>query len=649
MSSAILNLANHSQSPFHGWVRRTIDQKPPFMAGQWKDGSEFVIGDENQQGVRAIDVFVDLPAGGRKTLVLADAFEAAHTMPPWDPGIFGGPMRFNSVAMELVSYKANGAAIESLCRVRAGRTLCLDVWTRWYPGEWYARAEALLVSSNPSVPDMFEGIGDAVLTFGNSVPVVVGAGFAPLLKQGDWLFDGQGRCVPVIFAWPDMLGGDPVKWMSLQAVQMVGGNGLSGPLYPQGTPRLPANFNGAKWAIEKFDPSVHCLNNWEQAPLGPNRNSGDTGSQEDQCFVGAEALVFPGAEIPNYYCSLKLAERPTQHREADGTMLDLARHPQLSFWGGRVNMRISPDKLGKAGEWDYWQAHQCGGPDVEHSFWFRLIMSDRFVDSPAQRYLLQQLVRTYLLTNTAAPGLITSQTWAARAMGWEAAMVLLMKRVKGIGAEQMVSRWRERMVSVILPQLKQRGQWWDTRVDDPRLGPGVWAIAWQQAVGAYWLDVLCQEENIPEGRELCVIAAQAIVDRAWKKLAIPAAAASAMAVPVPRFISVVKQYSGGFLQNEDGTDSGIAARAPALLSLVANESAVDTHVTDQWVCAPQLAVDPNVEPAMDGSFNFFGMCMAPAVLLRNGVSNEKTQELWRWLVDHCTDEGKCKWLPPELP
>ena len=58
------------------------------------------------------------------------------------------------------------------------------------------------------------------------------------------------------------------------------------------------------------------------------------------------------------------------------------------------------------------------------------------------------------------------------------------------------------MVRIAVPLLGMAANWlasklplsgaWDIRVDDSRLGTGAWWMPWQQAIGAYGLDLACR-------------------------------------------------------------------------------------------------------------------------------------------------------------
>lgn len=635
-----IRLANRSPYLFHGWIRRTIDEVPQMKAGI-SNGCTWVLGSESGGDTWFIDVLAKL-APGEEIKMPIEGSQAVDfpEIAPFNPlEKFGGPMTWTDQIMDLIGYRQDGACIWSHCRKRAGATMCLDVWSRWYPGEGYAVGVAKLTSSNPAVEDMVESTSDIMskLRFGDAVIHVGGHG---ILQEGGniwgetdrWLGDGQSRIVPLTFIWPRLLNNDPQQWVNVAAVTQlkIGGNGLSRGLYPQGTPRLAPGFDAGKWAAANYPLCEQTLRTWMWPPLGPNARSGDTGSQEDQCLVGAEPLQFAGAEIPMVFASYAMGQRPCQHKEADGSMLDPARHPKLVFWDGRPHWHtgVSPDRLGKPRGLELWESHNRGGPDVEHPMMFRLCAAHRITGDDALQELIRQQAITYLLQWTIDPSLSTSQAYAARARGWEAANVMLMDRElrdRNLAA-QVMQRFRLRVQQLIIPQWLTEGATGDVRVD-PRLGDGPHSITWQNAVGAYWDDVAGERYGLDDLRAAVAPVAQWIVDNAWHKLG---AGTAARALPTQDV------YTG--LVDGDGFPIRLAA------GIVRRR---DSFSPDMWVSAPAVpTTDPQSAPA-DGSFNYFGMSLAPACVLRRG-ENPKARELWNWLVANMQTEGQAKWMPPEV-
>ena len=72
------------------------------------------------------------------------------------------------------------------------------------------------------------------------------------------------------------------------------------------------------------------------------------------------------------------------------------------------------------------------------------------------------------------------------------------------------------MTTVILPAYGSRpNDVWDPRFDDLRLGKGWWWMPWQQAVGAYGLDLGCAVLGPPSGRTVALNGALAVLRDAF--------------------------------------------------------------------------------------------------------------------------------------
>lgn len=587
-----VRLQNHGTFPYSGWLRATVDVDPGVagpvggdVAGRWVRGRQ--IG----RDAWAVDLLVDLPAGAARLakLLPGDKTAPPPALPvgPADPlAHFGGPVVVAGVVASIVELQTDGAALTAHLRARHGRTLVTDVWIAWYPGQAWAEGEVLTVSSNPAVPDVTEAAGPITVRFGDAVTVLGGSVRDRVAEAETWA-DAQGRAVPVLFVWPRLLtrGSD---WSSVGALAdaKVGRVGITR-AWPAGNPRLPADWDAIGWAVRTYEPARKALSTWDAPPIGPAANSGQTGAQEDQVFVRTEPLRLVGAEIPILWSALAMAKRPCQHREPDGSMLDPAKHvePRLILWDSRPHWHtgVSPDRLGKPRAATNAETRGWSGPDVEHQLVNTLALAHRFHGSRACDYLLQQQATNYPLQWTTTPGWSTSQPYAARAVGWEALLVVHLDREledRALAA-RVVAHWRARVRDVIVPQLRARGDWWDVRRDDPRLGAGDWAIAWQQAAGGYFLQWAGKLLGEPGAIDLGQRACQVVVDRAWR---------------------------------EDAT---------------------------AWRPSPQLPVVGTAP--IDDSFRYFGMALAPAAL----PNDARSQRLMAWLIAQAKSSGDYAWLAPE--
>lgn len=594
----VVQLQNHGAFPYDGWIRANVDTEPTMAAGL-VDGVSWVQGRQTGADTWAVDLHVELPAGKAVRLDLSRSTSwrpPAMHLPSDLLTFFGGPVTIGGVPLQLTGIRQDGAALSVHLRNRLQRTLVGDVWLDWYPGQGWCAGEAMVTSSNPTVPDMVETVGDLQLKFGDAVCFLAGAGFAPLLRAGDTIADGQARAVPVLFVWPRHLtrGSD---WSSVGALadSKIGALGIAHS-WPVGEPHVPASFDVLKWAVGIYSESARRLHTWDPALLGPAPQSGQTGAQEDQGFVRAEPTLLPGAEIPVYWSALKLAARPCHHREVDGSPLDGDRHvePRLILWDSRPHWhtQVSPERWGKPRGLDRSESHGWSGADVEHWLFSTLALAKRYTGSHACDALLEAQARIYPLQHTVTPGWSTSQAYASRAAGWECLAVVHLARALDdrSRAKRVLLHWAQRMESITMPTFETLGDFWDVRRDDPRLGSGDWWMPWQQSVGAFFMDL------------------------------------------------------AGQLHGDVLADDGVRLRKLALrgASVVVRDAWV--QVGTRWQPKPIMPVGGGGVP--DPSFTYFGMPLSVATVLRHEPQHAKARAIWSQLEAEARDVGQAKWLAP---
>ena len=366
------------------------------------------------------------------------------------------------------------------------------------------------------------------------------------------------------------------------------------PTSPFRTAAAPSSY-AYDWAVRHYQNAKNALLTWADPGFGPNRNSADTGAQEEQTFVGSEPLHEPGALIPMLWGAYAMGKRPCQHRESDGSITrdHSHREPRGLMWDGRFDPRlgthpgtrkiVTPELA--AGWW---------GPDVEHLLFFRLWSAYKLTGDRACLALLQQLAAIYPMQWTYEPGWSTSQMYAARAIGWSCAAAVLWgeMRVADEFAFVACENFHMRMKTVTLPQLaKQASEWgidiWDVRVNDPRLGTGNWWLPYQQAIGAYWMDVAGEHRHSDLMRERALAGAKMVM-RCW-----------------------ARDPDGG------------------------------------WSCVPVVAANQEATSPRDRSFAFYGMALAPATILRHDPRDPDALELMRWLVAMARRPDQWRWIAPE--
>ncbi len=592
-----VTVANHWHTASTGWHRTTVDVRPPHAAGTLPDGTRYVLGRQTGRDVWAVDLHLELEPREVRTLNLSTGTASAPpaVAPPEDIfGHFGGWAAVNGVPLGIVSGQVDGAAVSVHLRGRVGRTFVVDAWLDWRPDEpWLVTGEATLTSSNPAVPDVLEAVHDGgyTLTFGDSM-----AWGNVLAPAGDTFADGQARAVPVAFAWPRHAPSYEAWFLTVpqavyRCVCLVGVRELWA---GQGNPRVLPGLNPGEWTGIRYPVALSRIGTWEAAVTGPNMNSADSGAQGDQVFVAGECMFQPGPEQVHYLSALKLAARPNHLRRPDGSPMDPAEVATVQFWHGRPHAQSTHNLLGKSRGIEAVDAHGWWGPDTEHWLANGLTVAARVTGSRALQAELSQQARLYLMSQ-ALPGpghenWVTSGTDAARAIGW--VNILAVHLWENLEDRALAARVRQRaidrMTAVYIPQLTARGDYWDVRRDDPRLGTGDWWIPWQQSVGAYGLDLAGERFGVPEARNVALRGARAVLRDAWRQ------------------------------------DAG------------------------RWLTQPQRPVDTTRDTLRDESFNYFGMSLAVATVLKHEPANATARSIWQQLLASATKEGDLSWLAPEV-
>jgi hypothetical protein len=473
----------------------------------------------------------------------------------------------------------NAAAHEAYLRARITPHLHASLWTRHYD-EASCTAEFVLTAANASIPDLVSVVPDVRINWIGAQTLVPGLQFGkPLMVRGDSMADGQSRAWPLVFVWPAKMKDADWPSVAAQAEFGISANGVAR-LWPLGTP-APRKVD----VRAMFNESLASLHRWKKPRgLGVNEISYDTGAQEDQIYVGAECAL-PGGELARYMVALNVFKRPSLQLEASGALLDLAKHPKLVYWNGRVHWHegVSPDRLSKPALPGLSESHNWIGPDVEHWLMSSVYVANRTRHSYAMQHQLENQARIYLLQWTIRRGLSTSQPYASRAVGYEALNVVLLDQslTDRVLAAQVVQRYRERVQTLILPWMRARAEW-DVRLNDPRLGQGAWWMPWQHALGAEQSDLAGLVLNIPELRVQALKMAEHILARAWREV--------------------------------DG----------------------------RWQSAYALPVSGDAP--FTESMNLFGMCLAPVTVLRHR-NDERAQRLYDWLREQSGGPSH-PWLPP---
>lgn len=528
-----VGLANYSGAPFDGWKRCTVDVMPPHAAGQ-VGATRYVLGRQVGLDAKVIDLKVHLDPGEVRTVDLSAATPWAFTRGPLpaDPLAFFGAPTIAGVPLRVVELQADGAGYLAHLQARVGPMLHCDLWCWWQPDvPGWCQGEVVVTASNPLVPDVTATVPDDLrLRFGACDVLVPGLPFnAPLLPVGELLGDGQARSFPCTLVWRQHLQ-TPDQWTSAgaAAAMAISANGISR-LYPDGNPLRGAGLAPLAWSRGNFAGAVSRLHGWEAGPLGVTERSQNTGAQEEQILPGAECMQGVsslGAETVRYLVALGQSRRPCQHLEPSGAQLNPFGHPRCVFWSSRPHWHtgVSPDQLGKSRSLTELDSHGWSGPDREHWLEGTVNIAARMTGSPALQWQLSAQARNFLMGETVTPGLSTSGADAARSVGYAGLLVALLHlNLEDRALEaQVAERWRQRVLQVYIPQCSSRpGDVWDPRPDDrilqdldkTKYASGV--MWWQQALGAYGLDLGCAAVGPPEGRALALRAAKSVLDHAF--------------------------------------------------------------------------------------------------------------------------------------
>jgi len=552
LPAQVVRLANYSELPFSGWARTVVDTKP--LPVGIADGVLFVRGRQTGLDTWAVDLRVTLRPNEQRTIDIGTAKRARWAIGPLpaDPTAFFGARlpTVNSTELQFRSIAQDGAGASLHFQGRLHSLWHVDLWLLWRPDEpGVMTGEIVACASNPAVPDVLAASDGLRLAWGDALVHVPGAGWNyPVVPEGSFA-TGQARGVPVTLVWPRNIittgsSGDTTTAL-VAAAASTNGSGLTAGdatssvlaaiaavnrsvcavgiarLWPDGNPTLPATFNATAFTTGLYAESLRRLHTWEPPLLGPTMQSGATGSQEDEVFVGGECMRPDGlgAEQVRYLQALRILSRPCHHLNADGTIVDPETAvPRLIYWDGVPHWHtgVSPNRLGKPRNPTLDECHGWSGPDVEHWLFNSIAAAARLTGSHALQWELEHQAHLYLGQWTTTPGWSTTQPYAARAVGWEGiGAVHLYRNLEDRQlAERVAAHWRTRCTTVILPQWSDKDIV-DMRLNDARLGPGLWWIPWQQSVGAYGLDLACTELGPVEGRAVALRLAKTVVRDAY--------------------------------------------------------------------------------------------------------------------------------------
>lgn len=348
-----------------------------------------------------------------------------------------------------------------------------------------------------------------------------------------------------------------------------------------------ANYNRAKAALRTFD----------ALPIGIVRDSGNAGDQEDFGWHG-ESLDPVGCEVNRIAVAATWPKWPCHHREHDGSPCDPATRPGAIIWKGRATMH-GPDRLGKPRDIMLAESYGWSGPDDEHWSISRLYEAVVSTGCPALQEVLAQQARLLIWDCSRTPGWFTTGPRAARSRGWRAlAAVRIYDALsdRTLAGQCLEAVWFH--ARGIWPSMHRSHPSGFTDVRFNAVGPGAWALLWQEAVYAYGLDRLAET-----------------VEEAWGPLN------STKGQRESAHLLANAVFKHGYTELPDGS----------------------------WRTREYLPLDAGVTPpAWNDDFNYFGMALAPAVLLRHRPDHPEARRCIDWLVKNEPDAGSLEWIAPEV-
>jgi hypothetical protein len=482
----VVKVCNYGAATFAGWHRCTVDTLPPHYHGMSSDGCEYSAGRAIGLLGYVCDVKVKVPAGSGIKFDLG-AGKAIDGDPDVPADVAGYPV-VAGAKVPVLTAEHDGAGTDFHWRARpwaAAPMFLLDAWGTFYPGQSWCVGELVLTASNPSVPDVVATVPAGGLTLGwsNGLAVVDGLAWnAALIPAGETFGNGQSRAFRFVGGLNNAAVGDVqsalVESSAGLAAIGIAHPGLLGTFAPP-----PRGFDPVAWGHERLPRARAALLGWDimrdsrGGSVGVSPRSGDTGDQEDQPGVhkGVEdwSSPWPGPYYVTLYAGYSQLRRPCHHLEADGSLLDVHAHPDLSFWVSQPNWPDSAasDHLGKSRMVTLGaETHGWEGPDSEHLFFGRQAQAEQWTASPALQWDLANEARLFLFTQTLDPRFATTAiSDASRAWGWTALAAawlfeLLEDRTLAAAVRQRMHD-RAALVYSRFGWLQKPAEWFDVRND----------------------------------------------------------------------------------------------------------------------------------------------------------------------------------------
>lgn len=408
---------------------------------------------------------------------------------------------------------------------------------------WEQQVEYIDFSVTGATPHIHasrrKGVGP--VRFGNTGPSVV------RLLGREMLYDGQGQewLGELIFFHPmiptpggatelDMRRETLAAVMQSQfwgcstdwaASQTYGPFGFVSPIPPW------INDGGRAAVEERRSSYISWLQNdgdpWMDWPMGLIAHPGAPGDQHD--FGAAKLIDIVASGMPHGIEEARMnateeACRPVHHREADGSPVKSANHPNWVAWDGRTHFHsvISPDRLGKPFPEPPLNAHGWYGRDVEH--WSSLVLTGAYLltGSHSLRYELDNEAELYLATRTLPsekPGWTTNGMGASRAVG--RTLLSMAWNYIATGNEAVRQRMSDRIDQVVwhgASGVRVRGpvKPLAVRQPDPRLLPVSNWRPWEESLAVIGLEACYRVTKNPRARQLAEMVTRTVTTYGWR-------------------------------------------------------------------------------------------------------------------------------------
>jgi len=502
-----VHVANRSDAPFSGWIRRTVDRWAP------DTGASHVRGKWIAPGLWHVDVRADdMPAGSATTLDLSRAPRAV--VHDYDLALKHWPS-LGGTRMSLRSLEKNGAGVDGHWQVRLDRIVVCDVWMTFYAGQGWAPGKLQVSASNPTLPDKSARLKWNIHPWFRSGAEVRGAwsGWGkPLIRSGMTVGHGQGLPpVPFVALFDESERPSAEAYAKLE----IGAIGVN-KVWPTGNPLWHESRGHPRAFVEQhWQPVADSLQDWSTlTPLTFLTKSAYTsGGEPDQVFVGADLGLgqeSAGGEWLRWMTAASMARRPGLWTEISGSRLHIRREKDLAMFEGYPFARGNSRDLFEFGSEMPHEGADLHGYRTwrEHMFYNNLFVAYRATGCPALQWQIERRASLYLFEHTTDPEFTTTAyTGANRGLGWSALLAWhLWHSVEDRWlARQVRDRWIWRWENVLRARLQ--GEYWMTAY-------GKW-YAWQQGPIAYFVDLAGEAFDVPEAREFALRAARKVVDDAY--------------------------------------------------------------------------------------------------------------------------------------